>query len=296
MRWRNGATSASMPSTRIGGAHPVHVLRTRLLRHRQPAPQLGCQHGQGLRHHVGEHAGAERAAPDQQAQLPGRIRIRAVCGARDVGPHRHAGQHPRWRRLAAGRRGRSWWRRRRRSGRGGRWPGRARRCPRAAPAAGACGPAAGRRAAAVPTGSRRSPPPRRDAAGPGCGRAARVPRPSASAPASLAPAPRPAMPAPRSTCCSVSANTPVVRRPARPSVISTRACPRAASSVARASAGKKWPPVPPAAITTGALMPSLRDDGAPGQRGGSPGCAAWSGPAPCRWSAPPTWPTSRHRR
>src|ERR1700677_15113 len=72
-------------------------------------------------------------------------------------------------------------------------------------------------------------------------------------------APRPAMPAPDNTYVSSPENIALDRPLDRASVISTIRCPRDRNSEASASAGKKWPPVPPAAmtmgLTAGPLMP-----------------------------------------
>ena len=119
-------------------------------------------------------------------------------------------------------------------------------------------------------------------------RACTTPPASASIAAPPRNAPRPAIPAPLMTNRSSPANTELCNPPDRASVISATRRPRFSNSPASASAGKKWPPVPPAAITmgntAGPLMARRHDAGAA------------SAPAACPCPARPRAPKIRHRR
>ena len=111
---------------------------------------------------------------------------------------------------------------------------------------------AGRPALAAPTGNRRSRSAPPVAAVPA--RAGLRPVPRASATTALVPrnSPAPGDPGPRQHENLAPPRTPpTARRRCAPSVISATRCPRRTNSLASASAGKKCPPVPPAAITIG---------------------------------------------
>jgi len=78
---------------RVGDAHAVDVLGAALLGDAQAHAQFGWQRGQRIRHHVGEHARAERAAQHQQPDVVSLRHVRRAGDGGDAGPHRVADQH-----------------------------------------------------------------------------------------------------------------------------------------------------------------------------------------------------------
>ena len=167
------------------------------------------------------------------------------------------------------------------------WHARARHSARAgSPSAAAASGAS--RAPAPRTDSRQSRPRPRHACARGSAAPAARRLPAPASPWPPRSGPRPAMPAPLMTNRSSPANTGLCNPPERASVISATRRPRASSSPASASAGKKWPPVPPAAITMGSAAGPLM------ARRHDAGGASVRAACPCR--ARPRAPMNRRRR